>query len=77
MEFLDQQYRKTLRSRTPALGDKTPRQALRTKHGRQRVIAWLKYLENGEARRAAQTGEAPYDFTWTWREPGLAGERQN
>jgi hypothetical protein len=77
MEFLDQHYRKTLRSRIPALDDKTPRQALRTKHGRQHVIAWLKYLENGEARRAAQTGEAPYDFTWMWRELGLADERQD
>jgi len=77
MEFLDQHYRKTLRSRIPALDDKTPRQALRTKHGRQHVIAWLKYLENGEARRAAQTGEAPYDFTWMWSELGLADERQD
>jgi hypothetical protein len=77
LEFLDQHYRETLRSRIPALDDKTPRQALRTKNGRQRVIAWLKYLENGEARRAAQTGEAPYDFSWIWKKLGLAQERHD
>jgi hypothetical protein len=77
LEFLDQHYRETLRSRIPALDDKTPRQALRTKNGRQRVIAWLKYLENGEARRATQTGEEPYDFSWMWKELGLAQERHD
>jgi hypothetical protein len=77
LEFLDQHYRETLRSRIPALGDKTPRQALRTENGRQRVIAWLKYLENGEARRAAHTGDAPYDFSWMWKELGLAHERHD
>jgi hypothetical protein len=77
LEFLDQHYRQTLRRRIPALGDKTPQQALRTENGRQRVIAWLKYLENGDARRAADTGEAPYDFSWMWKELGLAQERRD
>jgi hypothetical protein len=77
LDFLDQHYRQTLRSRIPALGDKTPRQALRTENGRQRVIAWLKYLENGEARRAAHTGETPYDFSWMWQELGLEQERHD
>ncbi len=64
-----------MRSRIPALGDRTPRQARRTKAGRQQLIEWLKYLENGETRRAAQKDEKPYDFTWMWQELGLAEER--
>lgn len=74
-ESFDRHYGQTMRSRIPALGDKTPRQALRTKAGRQQLIEWLKYLENGETRRAARQDEKPYDFTWMWQELGLTTER--
>lgn len=75
-ELFDRHYRKTIRSRIPALGDKTPRQALRSKAGRRQVLDWLKEMERMEARRAAHTGEAPYDFTWIWQELGLLSERE-
>ena len=73
-ELLDRHYRQTIRSRIPALGNKTPRQALRSKAGRRQVLDWLKELERGEARRAVQTGETPYDFSWMWQELGLLSE---
>jgi len=74
--LFDRHYRETIRSRIPALGDKTPRQALRSKVGRQKVLDWLKEMERGEARRADQAGEEPYDFTWMWQELGLLSERE-
>ena len=51
----------------PFLGGKTPRQAAKTKKGREDVIDWLKMLENSEARRPAGQGKQPYDFRWMWR----------
>jgi hypothetical protein len=43
--------------------------------GRQRVIGWLKSLENGESRRARKDGTSQYDFNWMWRELGVLEER--
>ncbi len=74
--LFDRHYRETMRSRIPALGDKTPRQALRSKVGRQKVLDWLKEMERSEARRASQTGEKAYDFAWMWQELGLFSERE-
>jgi len=62
--FLDQHYRETL-------DDKTPRQCVKTKQGREKVIAWLKYLENQESHKANRDGSIAYDFTWMWVELGL------
>ena len=63
---LDQHYRRVLDEPVPALGDKTPRQCARSKKGRERVIEWLKHLENNELRRAASQGQTPYDSRWMW-----------
>jgi hypothetical protein len=75
-EFLDRQYRRTLDEPVPMLGNVAPRAAVETAAGKQRVVEWLKYLENCEGRRARDTGGGPYDFTWMWRELGIAGERR-
>ncbi|MCF6264792.1 MAG: hypothetical protein L3J24_14560 [Xanthomonadales bacterium] len=69
--YLDQHYRQTLEESIPALGDKTPRECVKTKQGREKVISWLKYLENQEAHRAKQNGSSAYDFSWMWAELGL------
>lgn len=74
-DYLDDHYRRTLDDPLPVLDGKTPRQAVKTKKGRGQVIEWLKYLENGEHRRAASQGQEPYDMTWMWRELKLEGER--
>ena len=50
------------------LGGKSPRQAVRSKAGRQKVVEWLKYLENQTAHRAADDGMPAYDFGWMWEE---------
>ena len=73
--FLDRHYRQTLDEPLPFLNDKTPRQAAKTKKGREQVINWLKKLENSEGRRAASQGQEPYDFQWMWQEMKIAYPR--
>ena len=74
-DHLDKHYRETLDAPIPALGGKSPRQAVRTAAGREKVIEWLKMLEN----RSAGHGEGPiakYDFGWMWVELGLQEHRK-
>ncbi|MBK5945627.1 hypothetical protein CCR83_03970 [Rhodobacter veldkampii DSM 11550] len=74
-DHLDKHYRETLDAPIPALGGKSPRQAVRTAAGRAKVIDWLKMLEN----RSAGHGEGPiaeYDFGWMWVELGLQEHRK-
>ncbi|MEQ9152844.1 MAG: hypothetical protein RLO06_15310 [Parvibaculum sp.] len=74
--FFDRHYRETLDQSIPMLDDRTPREAARSKAGRGKVVSWLKYLEMHEARgRRGKHGE-PYDFTWMWRELGIADQRE-
>jgi hypothetical protein len=73
---LDQHYRQMLDEPIPMLGGKTPRQAARTKAGRAKVVAWLKYLENGIAQRDPDDPMATYDLSWLWAELGLADQRR-
>lgn len=75
LAVLDRHYRETMRTPIPALGNKTPAQALKTKTGRERTIAWLKDLERSTAQREGQDGMPAYDFGWMWEELGLGGER--
>jgi hypothetical protein len=63
---LDRHYRATLDAPLAALDGKTPRQAVRSKAGRERTARWLKYLENQTARRARAWGQPGYDFAWMW-----------
>lgn len=74
-DHLDKHYRETLDAPIPALGGKSPRQAVRTAAGRAKVIEWLKMLEN----RSAGHGEGPiaeYDFGWIWVELGIQDHRK-
>jgi len=74
-DHLDKHYRETLDAPIPALGGKSPRQAVRTAAGQAKVIDWLKLLENRSARR----GDGPiaeYDFGWMWVELGLQDHRK-
>ena len=73
---LDQHYRQLLDQPIPMLGGKTPRRAARTKAERLKVVAWLKYLENGAAQRAPDDPMATYDLSWLWAELGLADQRR-
>ena len=75
-KLLDDHYRKCLNQPISILDGKTPRQAIRSKKGRDQVVAWLKYLENGAARQARDDPSAAYDFTWMWEELGVADRRK-
>ena len=56
----------------PALGNKSPRAAVRTAKGRARVVDWLKTIENHTAESASHNDEmAIYDFSWLWAELGV------
>jgi len=72
--MLDQHYRQCLDESIPMLGDKTPRQCAKSKAGREKVVEWLKYLENNELRRASGQGQEPYDSSWMWDELKLIRE---
>ena len=74
-DHLDKHYRETLDAPIPALGGKSPRQAVRTAVGRHKVIDWLKLLENRSAGRGGDP-IAEYDFGWMWVELGLQDHRK-
>ena len=74
---LDQHYRQSLDEAIAALDNKTPRQCVRSKKGREKVIEWLKHLENSEPRRAASQGQEPYDSSWMWVELKLDKHRNS
>lgn len=71
-QYFDKHYRETLDEPIPALNNKTPRQAAKTKAGRKQVIEWLKYLENRTPKHAGENDPmANYDFGWMWEELGI------
>lgn len=72
--MLDSHYRQCLDDKIPALDNKTPRQCVKNKAGRKKVIEWLKYLENQEQRRAGKENNPLYDFSWMWQELGIERE---
>lgn len=74
-QLLDRQYRNVLRQKIPALGDKTPRQAVRSAKGRQAVANWLKGFEQNNARLPADDPMHDYDFSWMWEELGITDLR--
>ena len=60
----------------PALRNMTPRKAVKTAKGREKVVAWLKMLENHSAQQGVSDPMANYDFSWLWQELGIADERR-
>ncbi len=72
-EHLDRHYRDTLDQPIPALGNKTPRQAVRSAAGQRKVVEWLKLIENRSARQTGSVAE--HDFGWMWVELGLSDDR--
>ena len=70
-DFYDRHYRETLDEPIPMLNDKSPRAAVKTPEGKEKVVAWLKYLETSEARMRQSKAAEPYDFSWMWQELGI------
>ena len=56
----------------PALHDKTPREAVQTREGRQAVEELLREFENGEERER-KAGRAAFDFYGIRKELGMGG----
>jgi hypothetical protein len=75
-QFYDQHYHGWVDAPIPALDGRSPKQAVRTKRGKDEVVALLKTMENMEARRCRESGQPPYDFGWLWQELGLATRRR-
>jgi hypothetical protein len=71
-ESLDRHYRNQLDEPIPALGDVTPRQATKSAQGREKLVAWLKRLENHMAQHEPPGPMADYDVAWLWEELGIA-----
>lgn len=68
---LDRHYRETLDQPVPALGNKTPRQAVKSAKGRQAAIDWLKGIESRSGSVGGDQMTRPYDFAWIWAELGI------
>jgi hypothetical protein len=75
-QTLTDHYRNTLDEAIPALGNQSPRKAVKTAKGREKVIAWLKMLENRTTQHGPSDPMGSYDFTWIWQELGLGDERR-
>ncbi len=73
---LDDHYRRVLDQPIQALGGKSPRAAAKTPKGREKVVAWLKMLENHSAKRSAGDPIGGYDFGWMWQELGVEALRR-
>ncbi|RJF88593.1 hypothetical protein D3874_17640 [Oleomonas cavernae] len=75
-QTLDAHYRSVMDQPVAMIGNEAPREAVQTAEGRERVVAWLKYLENQSAAHPKGEPLADYDFTWLWQELGLLASRR-
>ena len=74
---LDRHYRGVLDEPVPALGDETPRAAVKTEGGRVKVVEWLKVIENRTAKAGDHNSAmASYNFSWLWTELGISELRR-
>ncbi len=73
---LDAHYRRVLDEPIPALGGRTPRAAAKTVKGREKVVVWLKTLENHSGRQKPGDPMSSYDFGWLWQELGVEAMRR-
>ncbi|HVT19327.1 MAG TPA: hypothetical protein VHQ90_24500 [Thermoanaerobaculia bacterium] len=71
---LEHLYRRWADEPVPALGNRTPRQAVRTAAGREKVVNLLKDYERHDRRRARQEGHEPASWRFLWDKLGLTPE---
>jgi hypothetical protein len=72
-QYMQKHYEGWFQDRIPALGNKTPLEAIKTKQGKQKVIELLKLYENGEELNR-QDGRPVYNLHWVWQRLGLERE---
>lgn len=58
----------------PALGGKSPLQAVKTRKGREGVVELLKSIEQLEQQRTTETGGEPFDVRFLWDRLGIKRE---
>ena len=75
-ETIDRHYHAVLDQPVPMLGDVSPRKAAKTKKGREKLVAWLKLIENSNAGQGPGSPMAAYDVGWMWEELGIAHLRR-
>jgi hypothetical protein len=73
-QFHQQQYVNWADEPIPALADRTPRDAMKTPEGRDKVLRLLRTYEGGELRRAREEGREPADLGFLWRQLGVKRE---
>lgn len=71
--FMERHCRKWLTEKIPALGGKTPKQAIRSRTGKEQVKELLKSFENTEEHNK-KAGKPYYDLSWMWDELGIERE---
>ncbi len=72
--LISKSYEKWADEPIPALGDKTPRQAIETKQGLEAVVGLLRSYEQGELGQAKAQDRPPVSYDFLWRELGLERE---
>jgi hypothetical protein len=75
-QSLDRQYARLLDEPIPMLGNMTPLKAAKTAKGREKLVDWLKLLENHSAKQPAGDPMANYDFAWLWEKLGVIDLRR-
>jgi len=70
-EMLTRHYETWPDTALPALGGKTPTEAVATPEGREAVAELLKEFDQSEARRAGEEGGEPFDFGFLRKRLGL------
>jgi hypothetical protein len=73
---VDRYYMHLIDEPVPMLGNVTPRRAAKSAKGREKLVAWLKLLENGAARHGSGSPMAGYDVTWMWEKLGVSALRR-
>jgi hypothetical protein len=75
-QTLDRHYRAVLDQPVPMLGDVSPREAARTTGSQEKLVNWLKVLENSNAQLGRASAIATYDVRWIWEELGVSNLRR-
>ncbi len=74
-EAIERHYRGLLDQPVPMLGNVSPRKAAKTKKGREKLVDWLKLLENS-LEQEPDSLMVGYDVRWMWDELGIADLRR-
>ena len=73
---LERHYRGLLDRPVSLLGNVSPRESARTTEGREKLVGWLKGLENSHALLEESSVIAVYDTRWLWEELGVSDLRR-